>query len=67
MSISVNGAGRDLAAGGSTLAELIAEIAGSLRGSAAVVDGEVVPRSEWDRFELRDGQRIEVIKATQGG
>jgi sulfur carrier protein len=67
MSISVNGTGRDLAAAGGTLADLIAEVAGSLRGSAAVVDGEVVPRSEWERFELRDGQRIEVIKATQGG
>jgi len=67
MSISVNGTGRDLAPAGSTLADLIAEVAGSLRGSAAVVDGEVVPRSEWERFELRDGQHIEVIKATQGG
>jgi sulfur carrier protein len=37
------------------------------RGLAVAVDGEVVPRGEWEGFELRDGQRIEVLKAVQGG
>jgi sulfur carrier protein len=37
------------------------------RGIAVAVDGEVVPRGEWDGFELRDGQRIEVLQAVQGG
>jgi sulfur carrier protein len=37
------------------------------RGIAVAVDGEVVPRGEWERFELRDGQRIEVLQAVQGG
>lgn len=37
------------------------------RGVAVAVDGEVVPRGEWDRFELRDGQRVEVLQAVQGG
>jgi sulfur carrier protein len=37
------------------------------RGVAVAVDGEVVPRGGWDGFELRDGQRIEVLKAVQGG
>jgi sulfur carrier protein len=37
------------------------------RGVAVAVDGEVVPRGEWDGFELRDGQRIEVLQAVQGG
>jgi len=66
MTVLVNGAERELRTG-VTLGDLIAEVAGSLRGSAAVVDGEVVPRGEWDGFELRDGQHIDVITATQGG
>jgi sulfur carrier protein len=37
------------------------------RGLAVAVDGEVVPRGEWDGFELREGQRIEVLQAVQGG
>ena len=35
--------------------------------SAAVVDGEVVPRSTWTSFRLRDGQHVELITAVQGG
>jgi thiamine biosynthesis protein ThiS len=31
------------------------------------LDGEVVPRSEWDRVELREGQSVEVVGAVQGG
>jgi sulfur carrier protein len=37
------------------------------RGVAVAVDGEVVPRGEWAELELRDGQRIEVLQAVQGG
>jgi sulfur carrier protein len=37
------------------------------RGLAVAVDGEVVPRGAWDGFELRDGQRVEVLRAVQGG
>jgi sulfur carrier protein len=36
------------------------------RGVAVAVDGEVVPRAAW-RAELRDGQRVEVLTAVQGG
>ncbi len=36
-------------------------------GIAVAVDGEVVPRSEWEQTELRDGQRVEVVGAIQGG
>jgi sulfur carrier protein len=37
------------------------------RGVAVAVDGEVVPRSEWDRTQLTDGQCVEVVGAIQGG
>jgi sulfur carrier protein len=37
------------------------------RGVAVAVDGEVVPRSEWDQTELHEGQRVEVVGAIQGG
>jgi sulfur carrier protein len=37
------------------------------RGVAVAVDGEVVPRGEWDSTELLDGQHVEVLQAVQGG
>jgi thiazole synthase len=41
--------------------------AGEQRGLAVAIDGEVVPRSEWERTPLREGQKIEVLAAIQGG
>ncbi len=37
------------------------------RGVAIAVDGEVVPRGIWDEVELQEGQRVEVVRAVQGG
>jgi sulfur carrier protein len=66
MRIQLNGSPHELAEG-TTVADLIATVAGSGRGSAAVVDGEVVPRSTWSASPLRDGQVVELITAVQGG
>jgi thiazole synthase len=41
--------------------------AGDQRGLAVAIDGEVVPRSEWGRTSLREGQKVEVLAAIQGG
>jgi sulfur carrier protein len=68
VTIWVNGAEADLPAGAS-LAEAVAA-AGTppdRRGIAAAVDGEVVPRDQWQQTELVDGQRVEVVQAVQGG
>jgi sulfur carrier protein len=66
MRLEVNGAEHDLDEG-TTLAAMIENLAGSTRGSAVVVDGEVVPRSEWPDYPLRPGQTVELITAVQGG
>jgi sulfur carrier protein len=66
VSVIVNGA-VDEAAAGRTLSELLHARAGGLRGSAVVVDDEVIPRAEWDTYRLRAGQRVELITAVQGG
>jgi sulfur carrier protein len=68
MRIELNGRPHELA-DGTTVADLIAAVTGSPsgRGSAAVVDGDVVPRSTWPACALRDGQIVELITAVQGG
>jgi len=66
--VTVNGEPRELRESArvpDAVAAVGAEAAG--RGLAVAVDGEVVPRGEWDGFELRDGQRVEVLRAVQGG
>lgn len=37
------------------------------RGVAVAVNEEVVPRSAWDETPVRDGDRVEVLNAAQGG
>ena len=68
MRIELNGEARELAAG-TTLAEA-ARAAGApadRRGVAVALDGEVVPRGEWETTTLREGQEVEVLAAIQGG
>ena len=68
MTIQLNG---ELVAlpGTATVAVAVARLGAreSQRGIAVAVDGEVVPRSEWEQTALRDGQRVEVVGAIQGG
>jgi sulfur carrier protein len=66
MRLRVNGQPQDVQ-DGTTVETLIVSITGSSRGSAAVVDGEVVPRTAWPLTALRDGQSVELITAVQGG
>ncbi len=66
MTLTLNGEPIELAAG-TTVADLVATWAPSVRGVAAAVDGAVVPRGAWGRTVLRDGQRVELLTAVQGG
>jgi sulfur carrier protein len=66
MNITVNGEAR-LLDEGVTLAELLDREIGDRRGTAAAVDGEVVPRGQWPMFVLANGQSVELLTAVQGG
>lgn len=66
MNIRLNGAAREVADGISVGALLLTET-GSARGSAVVLDGEVVPRSSWDTVTVQAGQSVEIVTAVQGG
>lgn len=75
--LSVNGAARDVPEG-TTLAAVVAELTGGrppapsgdgqrAAGIAAALNEAVVPRGAWDRTPVRDGDRVEVLTAVQGG
>jgi sulfur carrier protein len=66
MKIEVNGEFRDIEEGG-TVRDLVRMLGYDLRGMAVALDGEVVSRSEWDATHLVEGQRVEIVRAVQGG
>jgi sulfur carrier protein len=68
MTVELNGRPAELPEG-ATVFDAI-EAAGAApngRGVAAAVDGEVVRRGDWTHTPLRDGQKVEVVMAVQGG
>ncbi len=36
-------------------------------GIAIAVNNQVIPRSQWEAFLLAEGDKITIIRATQGG
>ncbi|WP_433344721.1 sulfur carrier protein ThiS [Micromonospora sp. CA-111912] len=66
MELTVNGTGRTLPPG-ATVADLIGLVTEQRGGLAVAVNGEVVPRAGWPATALRDGDRVEVLSAAQGG
>jgi sulfur carrier protein len=52
---------------GTTVAELLSHRGAPDRGVAVAVDGEVVPRTQWDSTALQDETAVEIVMAVQGG
>lgn len=50
-----------------TVDALVEERAPSRRGVAVAVNETVVPRSTWAATRVREGDRIELLRASQGG
>ena len=65
MKVIANGAEHELRAG--TLAELLRTLGTPEQGIAVAVDGELVTREAWERTQLSDGARVEVVTAVEGG
>jgi sulfur carrier protein len=68
VNLLLNGERRELP-DGATLADAV-DASGApadRRGVAVALDGEVVPRGEWERTRLHAGAAVEVLQAVQGG
>ena len=67
VTVSVNDQPHGIGAG-ATLAGLIHELGfGDRKGIAVAVSGAVAPKSTWPTHALQHGDRVLLIKATQGG
>jgi len=66
--IVLNGQRADVGAGESVAAVLARlGLDTDARGVAVAVDGEVVPRAQWQSFTVGEDARVEVLTAMQGG
>jgi len=66
MRVEVNGQPRELAVG-ATVSDVLDTVSAPPTGVAVALDGAVLPRSQWAATELREGARLEVLTAVQGG
>ncbi|MDI3403042.1 sulfur carrier protein ThiS [Streptomyces cavernicola] len=64
--VSVNGEERSVASG-TTLDALVATVSAAPSGVAAALNETVVPRGDWPRTALAEGDRVEILTAVQGG
>ncbi len=68
MKVLLNGREADVAADATVASVLAAlDVPAEARGVAVAVDAEVVPRGAWGEQRLREGARVEVLHAVQGG
>ena len=66
MNIYVNGEPREIAPG-TALDTVVRTLTPAPSGVAAALNATVVPRAQWPRTPLADGDRVEVLTAVQGG
>ncbi|MFV1980718.1 MAG: sulfur carrier protein ThiS [Rhodothermia bacterium] len=68
LTVSLNGRGKTIPRGSTITDTLrIVRVDPSRSGIAVAVNDRVVRRPEWEACVLADGDRIDVIQATQGG
>ncbi len=68
MRVVVNGDETQLQPGATVRSAIDAlSLPGEGRGVAVAVDAEVVPRGQWESTILREGARVEILRAIQGG
>ncbi|MCX4880208.1 MULTISPECIES: sulfur carrier protein ThiS [unclassified Streptomyces] len=66
MNISVNGQAREFTPG-TALDSVVHTLTPASSGVAAALNETVVPRAEWPSTSLREGDRVEILTAVQGG
>ena len=66
MNVSVNGERREYAPG-TALDLVVRSLTAAPSGVAAALNETVVPRAQWPATPLREGDRVEVLTAVQGG
>lgn len=68
MKVTLNGEPKQLESNTLTVSELLDALEiQQRRGIAIARNARVVPKSQWETERIEDGDRVEVVRATQGG
>jgi sulfur carrier protein len=67
INVTVNDAAHSVAHGTGLLAMVEGMAMANRPGLAIAINTEVVPRARWAERKLRDGDRVLIIQASQGG
>jgi sulfur carrier protein len=68
MNLIMNGETKSLQADRLTIRELLSRLdITQQKGVAVALNNAVVPQSQWEKHAVVDGDRVEIIRATQGG
>lgn len=51
----------------SSLHDLLKQLKISEKGIAVAINNQIISASEWSRHELAEGEKVLIIRATQGG
>ncbi|MCM1311455.1 MAG: sulfur carrier protein ThiS [Bacteroides sp.] len=65
MNVKVNG--KEVNVQGTTLTDLIVQLALPQNGVAVAVENKMIPRIKWNDYTLDEGLQIVIIKAACGG
>ena len=66
MKLVINSEQKDFS--GKNISELVQSLQmASTNGIALAVNEKVIPKAEWNKFQLNNNDKILIIKATQGG
>ncbi|MFH1004486.1 MAG: sulfur carrier protein ThiS [Bacteroidota bacterium] len=50
-----------------SIVHLLSKVASDAKGIAVAVNNSVIPKSQWSFFQLKENDKVIIIKATQGG
>lgn len=67
MQLTINGKSRSFAAAGFSVAALVQQLELVGKRLAIELNGEIVPRSQFELTMLADGDKLEIVGAVGGG
>jgi thiamine biosynthesis protein ThiS len=67
MKLTVNGEIKEFDKENMTIKELVKELGIKVPNYAVAVGMEVIPKSEYDSYRLKDGDKVEIVTFVGGG
>ena len=67
MRLIVNGEEKEFNKDNLTIKELVEELGIKVPNYAVAVGLEVIPKSEYDKYKLKDGDKVEIVTFVGGG